>query len=296
MSNRGRKRSDTYSKNTRGPVLRFRFKAVILIFIVITAICFVIYMMNINIGGSKEGSYTQTWKEESSVAVTNKKSDTKETETAAVTEAVGESKKKKALNPIQEGKPESEDYLDDCVFVGDSITEGLADYQILPIDNVIAEVGMNIQKINDETMQTAYGEMTVLEALKQADLKNIYIMLGSNGIAWLDINDMVSEYAEFLESVKQELPDANIYIVSIPPVTAERETGEQPIANTDIDAYNQKLLELANKDGSYYIDLNAYLKGSDGKFPSESAADDGMHFVKSTYDEMMKFVLSHVVK
>lgn len=72
---------------------------------------------------------------------------------------------------------------------------------------------MNIEKINTDTIQTQFGQTTVLEGLKQAKPENIYIMLGSNGIAWLSVSDMISYYSEFVDSVKQNLPDSNIYIL-----------------------------------------------------------------------------------
>ena len=180
-----------------------------------------------------------------------------------------------------------------CICRG-SITVGLSDYQLVPIKNVYAEIGMNIEKINTDTIQTQFGQTTVLEGLKQAKPENIYIMLGSNGIAWLSVSDMISYYSEFVDSVKQNLPDSNIYILSIPPVTAARESAEEePILNSDIDKYNSELLKMADEKKIYYVDINTALKGNDGKFPEENAAEDGMHFKKTTYSIMLDYILSH---
>ena len=194
--------------------------------------------------------------------------------------------------PQSQAKPE--EYLDSCVFVGDSITVGLSSYQFLPAVNVIAEVGINVCSINDEPIQTAYGVLTALEALKAAKPENIYVMLGSNGIAWLDPDDMLEEYSEFIGNIRSSLPDANIYIVAIPPVTASKEKSEQPILNSAIDEYNKRLLDHAVKNSYYFIDLNAELKDDNGAFPAEDAAEDGMHFNRSTYEKMIKFILTHV--
>ena len=162
------------------------------------------------------------------------------------------------------------------------------------LKNVYAEIGMNIEKINTDTIQTQFGQTTVLEGLKQAKPENIYIMLGSNGIAWLSVSDMISYYSEFVDSVKQNLPDSNIYILSIPPVTAARESAEEePILNSDIDKYNSELLKMADEKKIYYVDINTALKGNDGKFPEENAAEDGMHFKKTTYSIMLDYILSH---
>lgn len=201
------------------------------------------------------------------------------------------------INPVPASEPLTETYFGKCAFVGDSISVGLADFQLVPVKNVFAEIGMNIEKINTETMKTAYGDVTVLEALKEAKPENVYIMLGSNGIAWLSVSDMISYYSQFVDEIIKELPDTKIYILSVPPVTAERETADnEPILNSEIDKYNSELLKMADKKKIYYVDINTALKGNDGKFPSDMAEKDGMHFVKTTYSVMLDYILSHTVK
>lgn len=297
MAGKRRKKSYTYVRGATRPVIRFRFKVVFIIFIIITAACFAIYMTGVNIGEEQQGSYTVTWqehKEETTAAAENAEGNSQPDESSMESDDTQE--QKIIENPVPESAAMSQTYFGKCIFVGDSITVGLSDYQLVPMKNVIAEIGMNIEKINTETMQTAYGDTTVLDALTQSEPENVYIMLGSNGIAWLTIEDMIEEYSEFTKSVRNALPDTNIYILSIPPVTAARETAETPIANADINEYNSRLLDLANQNGYYYVDVHSALVGADGTFPTEDAAEDGMHFNKTTYDKMLKYILSHVAK
>lgn len=219
------------------------------------------------------------------------------TETAASAVTTAPSVTENAVT-TNEGVPMSqavsEDYLKSCAFVGDSITVGLSSYQFLPAMNVIAEVGINVSSINDEPIQTAYGTLTVLEALEDAKPENVYVMLGSNGIAWLGIDSMIESYSEFVESVRSALPESDIYIVSIPPVADFKEKSEQPIFNSFIDEYNKCLLDYAVRNNFYYVDLNAELKDGSGALSSEDAADDGVHFNRSTYEKMVNFILTHV--
>ena len=73
--------------------------------------------------------------------------------------------------------------------------------------------------------------------------------------------------------LNKNLPDSNIYILSIPPVTAARESAEEeePILNSDMNKYNSELLKMADEKKIYYVDINTALKGNDGKFPEENA-------------------------
>lgn len=275
-----------HTKKNNKPVIRFRLKAAFLIAAVVFIACFVIYMAEANIS-SKQQSEPGFSADSSAVL-----SDTTEAETMPHDE-----NRKALINPVPASDPKSEAYFGKCMFVGDSISVGFSDYQFMSAKNVIAEIGMNIEKINTDPMKTAYGEVTALEALKAADPENVYIMLGSNGIAWLPTDTMIEYYSEFVDKVMTDMPEADIYILSIPPVTAERETAEnEPILNSDIDNYNSELLKMANEKQIYYVDINTILKNNDGKLPSEQAQDDGMHFVKDTYSVVVDYILSHTAE
>lgn len=276
-------RTIIYGRSNK-PVIRFRFKAVPIFFIIPIIVCFIIYMAGVNIGiGS--GKSKKINKIQSLIADSKIESSVDE---------MPVSKNNDIVNPVPESDPVSETYLGKCMFVGDSITVGFADYQFVSMKNICATVGMNIEKINTDKMKTTYGELTALDTLKEAKPANIYIMLGSNGIAWMTNEEMLSLYSDFVDNIKKALPDSDVYILSIPPVTAEREASKKdPIKNEAIDQYNSELLKMADSKGIYYVDINTVLKGSDGKFPAADAADDGMHFKKNTYKTVVDYILSH---
>lgn len=211
-----------------------------------------------------------------------------EPETSQVTE--------KLYNPVPESTKKDYSYFDNCVFIGDSITTGLSSYGILKERNVLASVGNNIDKINDVTVKFDDEEVHISEAVKRIDPRNVYIMLGSNGIAWLTNEHMVKYYSNFIDKIKEAVPDSNIYILAIPPVTADKEKSDSGITNTNIDLYNSYLLTMCNEKDVYFVDVNTALKGNDGKFPSENAAKDGMHFKKDTYYIMLDYILSHTIE
>lgn len=201
------------------------------------------------------------------------------------------------VNPVPESESLDFTYFDNCVFVGDSITEGLSGYQFLQPENVLAGKGMNIDKIETAAVTTTAGEVTILDALKTANFQTVYIMLGSNGIAWLSNEKMIEEYSGFIDQIEAELPDAEIYILSIPPVSVEKETTtEGSIQNSAIDSYNSALLNMANTKEVHFVDINTALKGNDGKLPSDRAGKDGMHFKKDTYQIMLDYILKHTAK
>ncbi len=200
-------------------------------------------------------------------------------------------------NPVAESSKADESYLDKCVFVGDSISTGFSGYGFVSEKNVFAKTSMRIDTINNTPLKTFYGDVLVANAIKAAQPENVYVMLGSNGMGWIETSKMMQDYNTFIDSVKEQSPDVNIYVMAIPPVTAEREqissVAEGKILNSDINDYNSQLLELANEKGIYYIDVNSALVNSDGKLPSD-VSTDGMHFNKETYIKVIDYILTHV--
>ncbi len=289
-------------KRDEGP--KFNFFIIFLIIIFTFILCLGTYLVIQNwdeIKGTSEASSETTTPFVETTTVTTLPAETTVTTTEATTTLA---------NPIPQSAPVDPSYFENCVFIGDSISAGFSSYGFIPEKNVYASIGMNIDKINTQTMPvmlkdsvdaTTYSiqEMTVIDALKISRPDTIYIMLGSNGIAWLSNDYMISKYQEFVDAIKAELPDTTIYIMSIPPVTVNREAEDNPngqILNSNIDVYNSELLKFANDNGFYFIDVNTCLKGNDGKLPTEWAGRDGMHFNRDTYNLVINYILSHTVK
>ncbi len=188
-------------------------------------------------------------------------------------------------------------YFDDAVFVGDSITVGLGNYKILPAENVYADIGLNLDTIQTkQTVQTSSGSVTVLDALKLKKPSKVYIMLGSNGIAWIKPESLAKKYEAFLDQVIEALPDATIYVESILPVAASKEAADARYSNASINEYNQLLFNLAKEKGVYYLDCHASFKGADGALSTEYAEQDGMHLKKTGYEALLEFFKTHTAK
>jgi len=201
-------------------------------------------------------------------------------------------------NPVPASAAKESSYLDSCAFVGDSIMEGLSAYGFLPENQVFASVGLNPYQLNTNAIQTYYGSVTALSAVLYAKPENLYIMMGMNGVAWDINNDMTSEIGTFIDNVKTSLPSVNIYLMSVTPVSAEREAkasaADGKILNSQIDDFNSSLLSLANEKNIHYLDVNSYLKGSNGCLPSD-VSSDGIHISKAVYEDILNYILCHTV-
>ena len=145
------------------------------------------------------------------------------------------------------------EYFDDAVFIGDSITEGIKTYGMMTNATVIAATGINLSTITTSAVvKTESGRVTVLDALKQyPETGKIYILLGANGIAWMEKDSFVQLYGDFVKELKAQCPDALIYIQSIFPINEEKFSAhyDSEITNEKIREYNSALLDMSKELG-----------------------------------------------
>lgn len=155
------------------------------------------------------------------------------------------------------------------VFIGDSITEGFAFNEILPSENVMAGAGATAGYIYEEYMDDL--------AEKKPD--NVFIMLGSDDML-MPVDDpkalFESDMTKLIDKIKEEVPNAKIYLQSITPVTQEalNSDGRYKI----MDEFNELVKELAGKLSVNYVDIAAIINENPDLF-----AEDGVHFKKEFY-------------
>lgn len=175
------------------------------------------------------------------------------------------------------------DYLNRCAFIGDSHINGLAGYGVVDSSRVFAKDGMFISQFS------TYINLNSVAALNP---EAIYIMLGTNGVSWIEHSKMVEDYSAILDSVHSSIPNARIYVLSIPPVSADIENkpsiADGQILNSQINSYNSMLCSMAMEKGFKYVDINSTLKNSEGKLENSF---DGIHIPQSKYQDLKNFLL-----
>jgi hypothetical protein len=252
---------------------------------------------------AESSSSTEITSSETSVTVSDSVTSVVSSQTSVVTSSTEPAETTSAYTPPSNPVPASQkadiSYLDDAVFVGDSIMEGMSAYSFFPESRVFASVGLNPYQLNTNAIDTYYGNTTALSAVMYANPSKIYIMMGMNGVAW-DINDdMTEQISIFIDNLREKLPSAKIYLMTVTPVSAEREAkpsvAEGKILNSQIDNFNKSLLNLADEKGIYYLDVNSSLKGSNGCLPSD-VSSDGIHLSKAVYEQIIDYILTHTVK
>lgn len=232
---------------------KFRFSFILLFVFASFAACFVLYMTN------EDDEYIQTAKyidEEE-----NKGSEANELYIL-----------KSVINPVPKSQPVDLDYFNDTVIIANEHMTGFSKF-------VPKEKLYNGSFVSNE----------IMAFVKDKSFKNMYFMLNSDCVK----SESLTEVLGVMNQLKEDNSDLNIYLVSVLPITAEKE--KDGISNSDIDSFNSSALKFADDNSIYYIDINSYFVGNDGKMPQSKVENDGTTLTDEAYSEIVDFLLSHIV-
>lgn len=185
-------------------------------------------------------------------------------------------------------------FFADAAFFGNSLMEGLGGYGGLESGSFFGHARTALYNMDTEksTVLDGGGTGTLYEAMTQRQYGKIYVLLGINEIGW-EADFFADRFGMFLERLQRDEPEAEIYIMSLSPVTSEV-SGTHEYFNMDrVRAYNGALLALAEETGCWYLDLCQALAGEDGYLPPESAAADGIHLTQDAYLILADYLRTH---
>ncbi|MDR0974583.1 MAG: GDSL-type esterase/lipase family protein [Ruminococcus sp.] len=171
------------------------------------------------------------------------------------------------------------DYFSNWLFIGDSIFTGLYGYDFLDSSNVFAKIGFTPENVRTSDINGT----SVYQKLAVTKPETICIMLGTNGLAYLTVEQMIADYRKFIDEIRDLLPETKIIIVTITPVTKEHSDAE-PENLSLITAYNEALAVLSEEKETDFVDIYAFLADDDGYTKTLYAENDGLHLKASAYE------------
>ena len=199
------------------------------------------------------------------------------------TEAPTEPVTQAATEPVTDAPPSGEaNFFDSSLFIGDSRTVGLNDYANLGKASVFASLGMNVYRVFKEPVDVpGHGKVMLADLLSNESYNKIYIMLGINEIGY-PAESVLKKYGEIVESVRAAQPDATVYLLANLHITAERSANDAVYNNTNLNALNLGMQQLADGTKTVYIDANYLFDDENGGLKKEYAIDD-FHLIGRYY-------------
>ena len=176
-------------------------------------------------------------------------------------------------------------YYENTVFMGDSLTESLSEFEILDSYNVISNKGDTVVKA-----------MKNIDTLQGINPKNLVLLYGMNDVIEFDINlseqdsnTFKEKYIELVNSIKTVLPKTNIYLISPLPVMANAVDTNYRLTNENLSEFRLKVSEVANATGSTYVDLTSIITGKD--YLHEQ---DGIHYKYDFYPLLLDYLTNYI--
>ncbi len=132
---------------------------------------------------------------------------------------------------------------------------------------------------------------------------SIYLTLGLNEIGW-PVDSFISKYEAVIDYIRtapeqETTRKATIYVTSVMPVekimeTVPAESGST-ISLATIQEFNERLKQMCQEKGCWYLDVYSALADSEGYLPDDIAADDHVHFEKTGYRIWTDYLRNHYV-
>ena len=176
-------------------------------------------------------------------------------------------------------------FLNDYVFVGDSICFGLGSYGILPKDHVVAKASVAARSIFDYKFTVGGAERDAVDALSYLKPKNVIFSMGMNDVNMTSAEKYCENYADLLTKVQAVIPEAKLYIASITPLTA----GSKFCKNSRIDSFNEAIKKYLAENAPYwgYVDIASVLKDENGNMYKKYTSGDGIHISPAAYNALL---------
>lgn len=188
------------------------------------------------------------------------------------------------------------DFLDNALFIGDSLTLALSYYPVVdPNAQFCAYKSITpMQFVNNLKVTDSSGnEVAVWDDVCSRHPDRIYILLGTNSLASGSNNTFLLYYEKLIDMVKEQFPDVPIYIEGLPPVTENVSNTRITLNNGRIRKINVEIAKMATEKGCYYIDLYSALSNANKVLPTKIAQEDGIHMNQQGCQKWIDYLLKH---
>lgn len=203
-------------------------------------------------------------------------------------------------------------YLDDAVFIGDSVSLKLKNYvtakrktnpgffgkaQFLAAGSMGS--GNALQPLSDSSIHPSYnGKKALLEDNVAAmGVKKVYIMLGMNDIAPYGVDGAVNNMSKLIDRIRAKSPDVKIFVQSATPMIKNMQMTS--LNNPNLADYDYKLSVMCKEKGYYFVDVASVMRDKEGNLPLEYCSDPdilGIHFTDKACEIWIDYLLNHTVQ
>lgn len=209
--------------------------------------------------------------------------------------------------PVPASDPVPASWFDNAVFIGDSVSVGLESYQnstkALGKATMLCSVSFNainaLLPVSATSLHPKYnGVKRLLEDnVKACGAKNVYIMLGMNGLTY-PVDYTMERTEKMVDNILKKNPGVNIIMQSVTPMTNNSYLiAKYGYSNNRINQFNDRIKKLCAKRKWYYVDVGSALKDSSGALRADFCSDNydmGIHVTNKACAAWVEYLKTHV--
>lgn len=204
------------------------------------------------------------------------------------------------------GTPVDPAWYDDCVFLGDSVTNGLGYY------NDVSFVFGNAQFIcagslgwvnclweldhEDEVHPIYKGQKVRLEdAVEVSGAHKVIIGMGMNDIGLYGIDETLRCADELISKLRDKTPGLEVYVMTVTPMLPANQTPY--LYNDLIVEYNDRLFYFCQDHNCHFLDTWSAVANDQGELPFELCVDpeaQGLHLNSDGSEIVAEYINKHV--
>ena len=197
---------------------------------------------------------------------------------------------------LKETKNYGNDYFNKITMVGDSNTMNM--YLNGYLNGLRAWA---IPCLHAESMHSIeinlYGlgiKMKLLDAVEKYKPEMMILNFGTFSTAWISEEIFIEKANAMIEQIKEKSPNTKIILISIYPIRKGNNINE--FQQDIINKYNFLILEMADKHGIKYLDVQEVLKGEDGYGKDEYFVDDKFHLTLLGHSTVKEYIKTHALE
>ncbi|MDE5772557.1 MAG: SGNH/GDSL hydrolase family protein [Ruminococcus sp.] len=176
--------------------------------------------------------------------------------------------------------PNSSFYQERLFIAGDSIAYGFNAYGLIPSEHSIAKESVSMWNLDYFTFNTGVGLVDTVEYMHP---ELLYMSMGINDVNCSTPEQFAERYQTVINQIRDRVPDINIIVAGITPVTNESDFA----SNDTICSFNtalKNMISALNSNRVYYFDAYSVLSDpATNALRPENTGGDGIHLTTQCY-------------
>ncbi len=195
---------------------------------------------------------------------------------------------------LGETRDAGSDYVEETLFIGDSNTVRLGQFELVSTGRLAAQEAIGIEAVNELTFLMVGDGAEPLTAAQAAGVmqpRRIMLALGTNNIGSLSVEEFSTKYAEALNALRMQAPDADIVVSAILPTAQQNSYPHLTIES--IAEYNAAIMGVCKSMGIPFLNNGESLADESGYLIAEYADADGVHLNADGLSAWLEYYRTH---